>query len=440
MKRIFTVFMILLGICFSASAKDLNKEKLDSLFDILSSNNKAMGSISIFKAGAPIYSKAFGFAYKSEAMKTYSTTLTKYRIGSISKMFTSTLAFQLIEEGKLSLIETLDKYFPQIPNAKKITISNLLNHHSGIHNFTDDKEYQDWMESPKSRDEMIEVISKAGSDFEPNAKAEYSNSNYVLLGYIIEKITGQTYAQALKDRIVDKIGLTNTYYGAKPKIKLNEALSYTFLGEWKLATVTDMSIPHGAGAVVSNPNDLNLFINALFNYKLINKASLDQMTTINDGYGYGIFKFPFGPKTAYGHTGGIDGFVSNLAYIPEDKYAVALCSNGINTNMNDIMIGVLSILYDMGYKLPVYSIFTPDENDLDHYIGEYSSSSLPFKIVITKEAGVLTAQATGQPAFALEAVAKDEFKFDRAGVEITFDSKNKEFTLKQGGGTYLFKK
>ena len=405
--------------------------------DILAEKNNAMGNLTISRSGVVVYSRAIGYSYVASNEKLPATHQTKYRIGSISKMFTATMIFQLIEDGKLSLTTTVDKYFPQLPNANKITISNLLNHRSGLHNFTDDPEYQTWMTQPKTRDEMLAIISKGGVDFQPNEKSSYSNSGYVVLGYIIEKVSKQSYSKYLSNRITSKIGLSNTYVGTKTDTKRNESFSYDFSNSWEQGPETDMSIPGGAGAIVSTPADLTKFIESLFSLKLVSNSSLEQMKTMTDGCGMGMFQFPFYTKRAYGHNGGIDGFASTLEYFPEDSLALAYCTNGQVYPMNNILIGVLSIYFNKPYSIPTFSLKT---EDLDKYLGVYSSTQIPLKITITKNASTLFAQATGQSSFPLDPTEKDKFKFDPAGIIMEFNPDKNEMTLKQGGENVAFNK
>lgn len=437
--KIFTTILLAV-LSYGTSFSQVNKPRLDSLFNILAEKNKAMGSMTISKNGTVLYSKAIGYSLISENEKTPSTSITKYRIGSISKMFTATMIFQLIEEEKITLTTTLDTYFPNLPNAKKITISNLLNHRSGLHNFTDHPDFTTWMTNPKTQEEMLAVISKYKVDFQPNKKASYSNSNYVVLGFIIEKISNQSYSKNLSERITSKISLVNTYFGSKTNANNNESFSYQFASSWKQQPETDLSIPGGAGAIVSTPTDLTQFIEALFSMKLISQSSLNQMKKITDGYGMGMFQTPFYSKKAYGHSGRIDGFSSDLAYFPEDSLAIAYCTNGQVYPMNDILLGVLSICFSQDYSIPTFNIISLKTEDLDNYLGVYSSKQIPIKITITKENTVLFAQATGQSSFPLEATEKDKFKFDQAGVIIEFNTDKNELTLKQGGGNFLFTK
>ncbi|KAA6441326.1 beta-lactamase family protein [Dyadobacter flavalbus] len=436
------LFSLTLYLLFTLKGctQSLDSDKLDSLLDLLETNNKAMVSVAISKNGNVLYSKATGYASISDQKKIPATVHTLYRIGSITKVFTATMIFQLVEEKKLSLNATLEAYFPTIPNSGQITIENLLNHRSGIHNFTDEAGYKEYMTKAKKPEEMVAVIAAGKPDFSPGQKASYSNSNYVLLGYIIEKLTGKTYAENLRSRILDKVQLNETYYGGKTDLAKHESYSYTFDGKWTQMPETDMSVPAGAGAIVSTPTELTKFITALFSGKLVSESSLNQMKTITDGYGMGLFQVPFEYRKGYGHNGGIDGFASSLYYFPDDSLAVAVCSNGFSYAMNDILIAMLSTYYKRPFSLPEFKTITLKPEALNQYLGTYSCPQLPFMITVAKEGNVLTAKATGQPMFKLDAVKPDVFRFDKAGIEMEFITTKSEFILKQSGGTYVFKR
>jgi CubicO group peptidase (beta-lactamase class C family) len=442
MIRKFSLFSMLFLIVQSCSAQTFNKTRLDSLMDALAANNKAMVSIALTQNGKPIYSKAVGYSFINGNQKIPATIQTHYRIGSITKVFTSVMIFQLIEEGKLQLTTPLSKFFPDLPNADKITIANLLSHSSGLHNFTNDSSYITMMERKVTEAEMLAKFKKQPSDFEPGNKTEYSNTNFVLLGYIVEKLDKNTYAIALKNRILNKIDLKDTYYGDKINQARQEAQSYKWEDGWKPATETDMSIPGGAGAVVSTPTDLTHFMDALFTGKLVSDSSLVHMKTIKGGFGMDLMVFPFYEQTGYGHSGGIDGFASIAIYFPEKKMAFAYIANGINMALNDMVIGALSITLNRPYTLPTYTnkIIKLKPEDLDKYLGVYASAALPIKITITKNDAKLLAQATGQSVFPLTATGVNEFSFALAGIVLIFDPANNQITLKQGGGTYVLTK
>lgn len=436
-KRILTTSLLLIFAQIGFS-QNFDKNKLDNYFNVLEQNNKFMGSVAISKNGEIIYTKSIGLADVENSLK--ATEKTKYRIGSISKSFTAVLTLKAVENKKLDLNQTIDKWFPEITNAKKITIKQLLSHRSGIHNFTNDADYLTYNTQPKTEKEIVEIIVKGNSEFEPDSKAEYSNSNYVLLTYILEKTFKKSYSDLLLEHIVKPIGLTNTYVFGRINPSKNECKSYKFAGTWKLETETDYTIPLGAGAITSTPSDLTKFADALFGGKLLKSESLEIMKTIKDGYGIGLFQIPFYKSIGYGHTGGIDGFSSVYAHFPEDKISYALISNGTNFKNNDITIAVLSAVYGKPYEIPVFTTFKLTSEDLDKYLGIYASKQIPLKITITKEGNTLIAQGTGQPAFPIEATEKDKFKFDQAGAKFEFNPTEKTMILFQGGGQINFTK
>ncbi len=374
---------------------------------------------------------------------------TKFRIGSVTKIFTAAMIFQLIEESKLSLNTRLSDYYPDIPYSEKITVSHLLQHRSGLFSITDDPFYSEFMMTRQSKKKILSRIAGYKPLFMPDDKFLYSNSNYILLGYIIEDILQCPYSKALDQRICKKLNLLNTYYGKKIYIGNNEAISYKYIeGKWHNDTETDLSIPHGAGAIVSSPSDLTEFITALFTEQIISKKSLDLMTHLKDGYGHGLFRFPFNDSFAYGHGGNIDGFVSNLSYFPDDKISVAVTANGVNYPFNDILIGILSIYYNMPYEIPEFKSLDTLNYSLDfkQYIGTFSSSALPLKIMLSLKNNKLFAQATGQSAFPLTVVNDKEFRFDAANLVILFTQfedgsvNYSQFTLKQAGHQFIYNK
>ena len=437
-KTIVITFLTFAISQIGLAQTNFDKSKLDNYFNALEQNNKFMGSVAVSKNGEVIYTKSVGFTDDENNVK--STDNSKYRIGSISKTFTAVLILKAVEEKKINLSQTINKWFPTLKNAKKITIEHLLRHRSGIHNFTNDKDYLTWNTQPKTEEKMLEIIAKGGSDFNPDSKAEYSNSNFVLLTYILEKTYGNSYSDLLQEYIAKPIGLSNTYVFGKINPDNNESKSYRFAGTWKVEPETDFSVPLGAGAIISTPTDLTKFSDALFGGKLLTSESLEIMKTTKDGYGIGLFQIPFYRSVGYGHTGGIDGFSSVYSHFPNDNISYALVSNGTNMSNNDISIAVLSAVYDKPYEIPVFRRYNLNSEDLDKYLGVYSSKQIALKITITKDGNTLIAQGTGQPAFPLEATDKDKFKFDQAGAKFEFNPTDKKMILFQGGGRIEFTK
>lgn len=439
MKKTILTIAVLLTISLIGFAQvNFDKEKLDKYFKALEENNKFMGSVALSKDGEIIYSNSIGFSDLENKVK--ADDQSKYRIGSISKSFTAVMVLKAVEENKLQLKQSIDKWFPTIKNAKDITVEQLLYHRSGIHNFTKDEDYLKWSTQAKTEKEMLKIIAKAGIDFPADSMAEYSNSNYVLLSYILEKTFSKAYSEILEEIIVEPIGLENTTVFGKINPKNNECKSYSYFGSWNIQTETDYSVPLGAGAISSTPIDLTKFADALFAGKLLKAESLQRMINIKDNYGMGIFQIPFYDKTGYGHTGGIDGFSSIYSHFPEDKISYALLSNASNYNNNDISIAVLSAVYGKDYEIPEFSTYELSPEDLDQYLGVYATEQIPMKITITKEGNTLIAQGTEQSAIPLEATEKNKFKFNQAGAKFEFDPTEKTMVLFQGGGKILFTK
>jgi len=426
------LFAILLLVSSGLHAQTSNTQKLDSLFQKIGTNNKGMGTFSLFKDGKEVYQKAFGYADVENQQK--ADAKTKYRIGSISKTFTAVIIMQLVDEGKLTLATKLDKYFPQIPNSEKITIEQLLRHQSGLFSFTSTPDYTSWMTKPKSREEMLRMFVDNATVFEPGEKNEYSNTNYVLLSFIAEELDEKRFPDIVQLRIIKPCKLETTFYGEKINPKNDEALSYARKEEWQLQPETDMSIPVGAGAIVSTATDLNTFFSCLFGGKLVSDTSLSKMKDIKNNYGMGLFPLPFYKMKGFGHTGGIDGFQSMASYFPEEGIAVSYISNGVVMPVNDIMIAALSIYLGMDYELPGFKpALTLKPEDLDSYLGVYSSPAFPLKITITKNENILIAQATGQASIPLEAFEKDKFRFQQANLVLEFKPSENQVLLLQNG-------
>jgi len=420
-------------------AQDFNKEKLDSLFSIFDNYHRGMGSISLFQDGSEVYSNSIGFADVEK--KLAADEKTQYRIGSITKMFTAVLIMHMVEEGNLGLENKLAKYYPEVPNAERITIAHLLRHRSGIFNVIAAEDYLEWQTKPISKEAMLQKISAYEPQFEPGSKADYSNANYILLTYILEDVSGTRYSDLLAERICKPCGLKRTEVGNAIESEKNEALSYFPANPWKLAMETDMSIPLGAGAVVSTPTELNQFLVCLFDGKLVKENSLTQMMKLKDNFGLGMFTIPFYEKIAYGHTGGIDGFNSNAFYFVDQGLSISYTSNGMKSPINDLMIGILSIYFGLEYELPEFShSITLSAAELAQYEGTYSSETFPLKISISSENNLLKAQATGQPEFMLEPLGDHTFSYERAGLTMEFKPEESKMTFTQMGATYELQK
>ncbi len=411
--------------------------KMDSLLTYLNKNDKFMGSLCIREGENVVFNKAYGFADVEKNIS--ADRLTKYKIGSVTKTFTAVMIMQLIEEKKLNLQTKLNRFYPKIPNAEKITIYDLLHHRTGIVDYINsDSITAKNIYRFHSKEEMIQKMTDYKPLFEPGTKHEYSNSNYNLLGYIIETLTKKSYAENIQTRIVKKANLLNTYFPqGKIETSVGESYSYLFNGtKWEKGEEWENSIAYSAGAIISTPADLTRFIYALFDGKLVKPSSLEQMKEIKEGYGKALMQFPFGERRFYGHTGGIENFRAVVGYYPTEKLGISLIVNGDNFNRNDIMIGVLSIYYKMPFPFPKFNKI--EASELLKFTGTYSSKELPLKMTVSEKNGDLIAQATGQSAFPLTFKEEKTFIFAPAGIEMIFGENS--FVLKQGGMIFNFSK
>lgn len=435
MKKNLCLFLLTTSI---AIAQQTKFQKIDSLLTFLNTNNKFMGSIALRENDKIIFAKTYGFADVDTNKKL--DVDTKLKIGSITKTYTAVMIMQLIDEKKLTLDTKLSEFYPKIPNADKITIHLMLHHRTGIPDFlNDDQTIVEKLFVFNSKTEMIDRITKYESAFEPNSAHKYSNSNYYLLGAILENKTQKSFSENLNERIVKKLNLKNTFIPIEIEIKNNESFSYLFDGNvWEKTPEWNNSLAFASGDIMATPTDLTAFMHGLFNGKLVSTTALEQMKTMEDYYGKGMIIAPFGDKKFYGHTGGIESFRAVVGYNEEEKFGLSLLVNGDNFNRNDIMIGVLSLYYGKKYSFPDLKSFPVPDAVLQKYAGTYACKTFPIKIVVTTENGKLLAQATGQSSFPLEAKSETEFIFTAAGIKINFAENT--FTLKQGAMENIFTK
>lgn len=435
------MLFICLGLMSFSVAGDTQFSQLDDYLQTLHDNNKLMFSVTVNQKGKVIYDKHLGIA--SQIPKREINKDTQFRIGSVTKTFTAAIIMQLVEAKKLSLDTPLSTFYKQIKHADKITVAHLLSHRSGIANFTDDASFSRYMYFPQSTEQMLKIIEGMESLFVPGSKHQYSNSNYVLLGFIIERLTQRSYAKVLEQQITKPLLMNRTEYGQAINIDNNQARSFHYSGFWSTLPESNMTVPHGAGAIISTSKELTHFFEALFKGKLLSLSYVKQMTALNDNYGYGLYSFPYHDKQFIGHNGRIDGFISVAAYQPEDEIAIALLANGVNYAFNDVVIAILDSVYNKGLVLPNFNrqSKTYSEKELQKLVGHYVSNTLPLDIKVYIENGQLYAQATNQRALPLDGYEDLVFKFDLAGITIKFehlDDNSVKFLLIQGGGQHLF--
>ena len=270
MKKRFTLILL----CFNSILFAQNNiSAFDSIMNAVDKYQKFMGAVSLCKNGNVIYSRAVGFS--SIENKRQADAQTLYHIGSISKMFTSVIVHQLLEEGKLKNDTKLSAFFPKLPNADKITIAQLLNHSSGLFNFTRDSNYLSLCSTYHSNDSLLRMFSRFKPSFQPGEKNDYSNTGYVLLSMIIEAVSKHRLQDEIENRISAPLHLKNT--SISPAIKDDQRIASSYSREsdrWLKEIETDMSIPQGAGAMISTPVELCTFITQLFQGRLLTDSGL----------------------------------------------------------------------------------------------------------------------------------------------------------------------
>ncbi len=439
-KLLFITHLSLIAACFpciKGYAQCSNVNKLDSFFSAIAANNKGMGSIAISKNGKLQYCHSIGYKLLNGDRTDTADAKTKYRTGSITKMITAVMIFQLIEEGKLSLQSTLDSYLPDIPNAHLITIENLLRHQSGLHNFPTVR----FGRSIKTHEEMLAIIKSRRAKSLPGLKFDYNNTNYVLLGLIIEKISGKLYETVVKENIISKTGLTDIYCGHETSINNNECYSYKFKKRWKQSPVTNMSIPGASGNIIATPVALTEFMDALFAGKLISMKSLTQMESMRDGgYGMGMMQFPYQAKDVFGHTGAIDKFVCITAHLLHDSLSIAYCSNGQLYPVQNIITRALDIYFGKAQPISEMKFDIIKAKHLRRYVGTYANKQFPYEIVIRKKQKGLIAEAMGFTSLPLEYVSKNKLRLVPPNIDMEFDTNRKGVHLCEGNYSYFLTK
>jgi CubicO group peptidase (beta-lactamase class C family) len=444
MKKNFLllIFTIVSTIVFAQT----KEENIDKLLTAYQSGNEFNGTALVSYNGKVLINKGYGF--KNIAESNPATNETIFQIGSITKQFTATLILRLEEKGKLKTTDYISKYFPDFPRGNEITIHHLLTHTSGIFNYTNDASFMATEAvKPISEDKMLALFKNIKLDFEPGSKWSYSNSGYILLGYIIQKVTKKSYEQEIRDCIFKPLKMSQSGFDFVALKSPNKAQGYFAIDGEKsvIAPVVDSSVSFSAGSIYTTTADLQKWHEGLFNNKIIKRESLEKaFTKYQSNYGYGWFMSENGGKKYQSHGGGIFGFNAAFTRSEADNSAVILLNNMGNPKLDEISKSIINILNDKPFTLPnIKKEIKLSEEILRKYIGTYEI--VPhFKIDITVENGELIAQATGQPKFTLYAQKENYFfvKAVEAEVEFAVNEKNEieKLILYQGGKTMLGKK
>ena len=336
-------------------------------------NQSFMGSVLVARGSQVLFSKGYGSANLEWNIP--NSPATKFRLGSITKQFTAASILLLEQRGKLSVNDPVKKHLPDAPAAwDKITIFNLLTHTSGIPSFTGFPDYQKLEPFATTAEQLVARFRDKPLDFEPGKKWSYSNSGYVLLGYLIEKITGSSYEKFVSQNIFAPLGMKDSGYDSNSAVIAHRASGYvTGTRGFENAGFIHMSVPHAAGALYSTTEDLLKWEQGLFGGKLLSAASLEKMTTpFTDNYAFGLQVETKSGRKVIQHGGGIEGFNTELAYYPEDKLTVVALANVNGQAVEDIATKLAAIAHGETVKLQSERRETKvDQKILARYVGTY---------------------------------------------------------------------
>jgi D-alanyl-D-alanine carboxypeptidase len=377
------------------------------------------GSVLVAHDGQPQFRKSFGLANREWEIPI--TPDTKFRIGSVTKQFTAAAILQLVERGKLKLDDPISEYYTYAPTPwQKITIRHLLTHTSGIPSYTALPDFPNKISKVhRTPQEIIQLTQNEPLEFEPGTQFAYDNTGYILLGYVIEKVTGQSYVQYLQENIFGPLGMHDTGYDDSATIIPRRASGYRYSGgHWDNTSYVDMSLPFAAGSLYSTIDDLLIWDQALSGAKVLSIASLQVMFTDNGhAYGFGWFirkQFDHHLQT---HNGVINGFRATVDRYPDDKLTIIVLSNIETAPVTKIARELAALQFGVAESYHEASV---DPTLLDGYVGHYKLGP-KFVLNVSRDGDRLIVQATKQPKLEVFAESDRVFFYKVVDARITFE-------------------
>jgi len=319
------VFMSVLAV---ASGSTNFSYQAEAYLTKLTREEKFSGAVLVATNGNVIFEKGYGLANREHGIANKTDTI--FRLASVTKQFTAMCILILQEERKLNVTNLVSQYVEDCPEAwRTITIHHLLTHTSGIPGFTEFPDNMRFERLPTTVAATVGRFRDKPLDFEPETRMRYSNSGYVLLGYIIEKVTGGSYGEFIAERIFRPLGMKQSGYDHPANILPNRAAGYSRLGTKIINCVPfAMDTPHAAGALYSTVEDMLMWDSALYSDRLVSAKTLETMfTPSKNDYCYGWFHGNFGNRPGYGHGGGISGFATQVIRLPNDRVYIVVLSN-----------------------------------------------------------------------------------------------------------------
>lgn len=361
MKKTIKFSILVFVILFASGVSSQDKyQKIDEYMNKCVEYGLFNGTVLVAEHDNVILKKGFGYANLEWNIQNEPDT--KFRLGSITKQFTAMLIMQLVEKGLVKLDGHISDYLSYYPKktGDKITVHQLLSHTSGIFNYTNDPSFfrKDRFLTLNA-EELTKKFSDKELDFEPGTKWNYSNSGYIVLGAIVEAVTGKPYEQVLRENIFTPLGMSSTGYDHMETIITKRASGYERgFGTISNTSYLDMSLPFSAGSMYSTVEDLYTWGNSLYTDKLVSFESLKKMMTPvmnNYGYGLAITRQSINGTdsiTIVGHSGGINGFNTNMIRMIEDKNTIILLCNMPPLDEYAVTTALTKILYDKPYDMP----------------------------------------------------------------------------------------
>ncbi|MEE3052663.1 MAG: serine hydrolase [Planctomycetota bacterium] len=384
-------------------------------------------SVLVSRDGKESFCRGYGLARVKEKLAAGPDT--PFRIGSVTKQFTSAAILKLREDGKLEVSDKLSKFFPGFPRGDEVTLHHLLSHTSGIHSYTDAPGFIKGVTSPVKAAVLVEKIRKEPFDFDPGQRFKYSNSGYFLLGLIVERASGKPYGEYLREKFFKPLGMKNTGLHRRGFEPGGEALGYTRAGKgYKLAVDWDMSWAGGAGALYSTVRDLGLWNEGLFAFKVLERKSLDLAFTPNkllDDSGKAFYACGWAISRyrglrLIGHSGGLHGFQSYLVRYPEQNLTVAVLANAEFSPAAKAQVLADLWLTAVMEPRPLREEKTGlAGKGYDDYAGRYDYGS--GVMTIEREGDSLFAQLGLQPRFEIFPAGDDEFFWKVVEARVKFE-------------------
>jgi CubicO group peptidase (beta-lactamase class C family) len=399
------------------------RPKLEEYMNAATKVDRFSGAVLVARDGKPLLVSAYGMADVENEVA--ATPQHKFRLGSITKQFTAAAIMLLQERGKLSVQDSVCKHVAPCPAAwQPVTLHHLLTHTSGIPSFTSLPDYKKTEPLPSPVESTIARFRDLPLEFVPGERFNYSNSGYVLLGQVVERVSGRSYAEFLRQEIFAPLGMNDTGYDDPARVIKRRAHGYTLDGEeLRNASFVDMTIPHAAGALYSTIGDLLIWDQALYSEKLLPRRAVVQMfTPARDNYAYGWAATRLFDRPLVTHNGGINGFSTNIMRFTDDRVTIVVLSNVENPIVTDrIARDLAAVVFNQPYRLPVErAVARVDPKLYDDYAGEYQLAPT-FSITITREGGRIYAQATGQPRFEIYPESETIFFLKVVEAKLSFE-------------------